>query len=116
MLWTLTRDFKVDAAHSLSWHTGKCWRLHGHTFRISVTVRGPLKADGIVMDFADLKAAMEPLLEQLDHRNLNAVEGLSNPTAELLAEWVFLRLRLPGLVEVTVAESDDCRATYRPGR
>ena len=68
------------------------------------------------MDFGDIGVAFEPLREELDHRILNEVPGLENPTAELMARWIFDRLRpaLPALAEVTVHETPTTAATYRP--
>jgi len=102
--------FQIEAAHRLpnvpAGH--KCARLHGHSFRIEVHVQGELDpALGWVMDFADLKAAFAPLFEQLDHRYLNDIEGLENPTSEMLARWIFQRLapKLSGLEKVMVHET-----------
>jgi 6-pyruvoyltetrahydropterin/6-carboxytetrahydropterin synthase len=112
------RVFQIEAAHRLP-HVPeghKCARLHGHSFRIEVHVSGELGADsGWVMDFADLKAAFQPLFEQLDHRCLNDVEGLDNPTSEHLARWVWARLRadLPGLSKVVVQETCNAGCVYR---
>lgn len=102
--------FQIEAAHRLpnvpAGH--KCARLHGHSFRVEVHVAGePDPHSGWVMDFADVKAAFTPLFEQLDHHYLNDIEGLENPTSEMLARWIFQRLapRLPGLDEVVVHET-----------
>ncbi|WP_426661701.1 6-carboxytetrahydropterin synthase QueD [Rhodanobacter aciditrophus] len=102
--------FQIEAAHRLPnvppGH--KCARLHGHSFRVEVHVAGePDAHSGWVMDFADVKSAFAPLFEQLDHRYLNEIEGLENPTSEVLARWIFQRLepRLPGLEEVVVHET-----------
>jgi 6-pyruvoyltetrahydropterin/6-carboxytetrahydropterin synthase len=91
--------FHIEAAHRLpnvpEGH--KCARLHGHSFRVEIHVAGEPGADtGWVMDFADLKAAFQPLYEQLDHHYLNDIEGLENPTSERLAQWIFQHLK-PGL-------------------
>lgn len=102
--------FQIEAAHRLP-HVPeghKCARLHGHSFRIEVHVAGtPDPRSGWVMDFADVKAAFAPLFEQLDHHYLNDIEGLDNPTSEVLARWIFqhLRERLPGLDKVVVHET-----------
>ena len=102
--------FQIEAAHRLP-HVPpghKCARLHGHSFRIEVHAEGePQPHSGWVMDFADLKAAFQPLFEQLDHRYLNDVEGLDNPTSERLAVWIWERLKpaLPLLSEVVVHET-----------
>jgi 6-pyruvoyltetrahydropterin/6-carboxytetrahydropterin synthase len=104
------KEFRIEAAHLLPHVPAghKCARLHGHSFRIGVYVAGPVGArSGWVMDFADLKAAMAPLYEALDHRYLNDVEGLENPTSENLAVWVWQRLkpRLPELARIVVHET-----------
>jgi 6-pyruvoyltetrahydropterin/6-carboxytetrahydropterin synthase len=104
------KDFLIEAAHRLpnvpAGH--KCARLHGHSFRVSVHVAGPLDPQlGWVCDFADLKAAFAPLHEALDHHYLNEVPGLENPTSEQLAVWIWQRLKpaLPGLSRVVVHET-----------
>jgi 6-pyruvoyltetrahydropterin/6-carboxytetrahydropterin synthase len=74
-----------------------CSRLHGHSFRIEVHVSGPLDPQlGWVLDFADVQAAWQPIHAALDHRTLNEIEGLDNPTSEHLAMWLWHRL-LPAL-------------------
>lgn len=104
------KEFTFEAAHRLpnvpAGH--KCARLHGHSFRVELHVRGPLlEPTGWVMDFADIKAAFKPLDEQLDHRYLNEVEGLENPTSEVLARWIWQRLlpKLPQLSKVVIRET-----------
>jgi 6-pyruvoyltetrahydropterin/6-carboxytetrahydropterin synthase len=94
----------------------KCRRLHGHSFRVEVRVRGvPDPALGWVMDFADLKAAWAPLDDALDHQYLNDVPGLENPTSEVLARWIWARLlpTLPGLAAVAVRETCTSGCVYR---
>src|SRR5262249_43553800 len=94
----------------------KCARLHGHSFRVEVVVRGPVGRDsGWVMDFADLRAAFQPLYDQLDHNYLNEVPGLENPTSEHLARWIWRRLHpiLPGLARVVVRETCSTGCTYQ---
>jgi 6-pyruvoyltetrahydropterin/6-carboxytetrahydropterin synthase len=110
--------FTIEAAHRLPnvppGH--KCARLHGHSFRIEVHVGGePGVESGWVMDFADIKSAFAPLYDALDHRYLNEVEGLDNPTSERLAMWVWERLKpaLPGLSEVVVHETCTSGCRYR---
>src|SRR5882724_7285123 len=99
------REFTFEAAHRLPHvpHGHKCARLHGHSYRVTVHVEGPVEPDtGWVMDFGDLKTAFEPVRKQLDHYYLNEIEGLDNPTSEILAAWIWDRLTagLPGLSAV----------------
>lgn len=102
--------FSIEAAHRLPNvpPAHKCARLHGHSFRVEIHVSGPVGGEtGWVMDFADIKEAFQPLFAQLDHHYLNEVEGLSNPTSEHLARWIWQRLRpsLPMLSKVVVSET-----------
>src|SRR5882724_4350154 len=104
------REFTFEAAHRLPHVPAghKCGRLHGHSYRVQLHVSGPVDADkGWVMDFGDLKKAFEPLHELLDHHFLNEVEGLENPTSEVLARWLWRHLRplLPSMTTVMVRET-----------
>lgn len=112
------KEFTLEAAHHLpnvpEGH--KCRRLHGHSFRVEVHVRGEVGGEtGWIMDFAELKSAFRPVHEQLDHRYLNEVEGLENPTSEHLARWIWERLLpgLPGLSSVVVRETCTSGCVYR---
>ena len=112
------KAFTIEAAHRLPnvppGH--KCARLHGHSFRVELRARGPLHpALGWVVDFADLKAAFQPLYDQLDHHYLNDIPGLENPTSERLAIWIWDRLRpvVPGLSAVVVRETCTSGCEYR---
>ena len=91
----LFKEFSFESAHRLpnvpEGH--KCARLHGHSFHVRVTVDGLVgERTGWVMDFADLKAAFAPVHDALDHRYLNEVQGLENPTSEQLARWIWRKL------------------------
>jgi 6-pyruvoyltetrahydropterin/6-carboxytetrahydropterin synthase len=110
--------FTLESAHQLpnvpEGH--KCRRLHGHSFRIEVHVEGPVaQREGWVQDFADIGRAFQPLYEQLDHHYLNEIEGLENPTSEMLARWVWTRLkpRLPGLSQIIVRETCTAGCIYK---
>lgn len=114
----LYKEFSFEAAHLLPEvpEGHKCRRLHGHSFHVRVTVRGPLDPRlGWVVDFAELKRAWAPLDEALDHRYLNEIPGLENPTSERLAQWIWRRLlpALPGLAAIEVRETCTSGCIYR---
>lgn len=115
---TLVRRFQFEAAHRLPKVPvdHKCYRLHGHSYRVEIEVTGPIDPDtGWFIDYADLKQAWTPLRQALDHSCLNEVEGLENPTSENLAVWIWQHMvdRLPGLSAVTIMETCSARAIYR---
>lgn len=109
--------FKFDAAHHLpnvpQGH--KCAQRHGHSFRVEIHIRGAVYAQtGWIMDFADISAAFQPLLDQLDHKYLNMIEGLENPTSENIAKWIWQRLQpsLPQLSKIVIQESLESGCIY----
>ena len=111
------RVFQIEAAHRLpnvpEGH--KCARMHGHSFRIEIHVSGPVgQKSGWVMDFADLRQAFQPLFDRLDHRCLNDIEGLDNPTSENLARgiWERLNIGLPQLSKIVVQETCNAGCVY----
>lgn len=113
----LVKDFRFEAAHFLpnvpSGH--KCRRMHGHSFRGELAVRGPIDPrTGWVMDFADLRQILEPVVGRLDHYVLNEIPGLENPTSEMLAVWIWKELKpsLPVLYRVTIEETCTSRCHY----
>src|SRR5690349_1709325 len=114
----LFKEFGFEAAHRLP-HVApdhKCARLHGHSFRVELHVEGEVGSEsGWVVDFAELTAAWQPLHDQHDHRYLNEVPGLENPTSEVLAIWIWDALApvLPGLSEVVVRETCTSGCRYR---
>ena len=117
----LVRTFRFEAAHSLpnlpEGH--KCRRMHGHSYRVDVHVAGEAdERTGMVIDFGDIKRAVEPILAELDHRVLNDIPGLeAGSTSERLAKHIWDRSRpgLPGLSAVVVWESEASRCIYRGG-
>ncbi|MGN6366841.1 MAG: 6-carboxytetrahydropterin synthase QueD [Phycisphaerae bacterium] len=114
----LTKEFRFEAAHSLPCvpEGHKCGRLHGHSFRVEVTIRGAVNPEtGWLMDFGELKEKFRPLEEQLDHRFLNEVEGLENSTSENIARWIWKRLKpeVPVLWQITVHETCSSKCVYR---
>ena len=114
----LVHEFRFEAAHRLL-HVPeghKCARLHGHSFRVEIAVAGEVDAkSGWLIDFAELDALWLPLWEKLDHRYLNDVDGLGNPTSEELAKWIWDRLapNLPLLDQVSLWETCEARCEYR---
>lgn len=112
------KEFTFEAAHHLPNVPAdhKCRRLHGHSFQATIYVAGEVGSEsGWVIDFAEIKQAFDPLFEQLDHRYLNEVEGLENPTSENLAVWIWQRLKpaLPGLSKVAIKETCTSGCVYR---
>lgn len=112
------RRFHFDAAHYLPKvpEGHKCGRLHGHTYSVEVRLAGEIApVTGWVRDFGDVKDAFAPIKDELDHRLLNDVPGLDNPTSELLAAWLWQRLHveLPELVSITVNETAGSGVVYR---
>jgi 6-pyruvoyltetrahydropterin/6-carboxytetrahydropterin synthase len=114
----ITTEFHYDSAHYLTRVPDghKCSFMHGHTYRLTVTLTGPVREDGFVIDFADVKAAVAPLVTQLDHRLLNDIPGLDNPTVEVQLKWLWDRIALPGLTELTLFEGLHNSASYRGDR
>lgn len=114
----LVKTFGFEAAHWLpTFPEGhKCRRLHGHSFRVEVVVEGVLDpARGYLMDYGEIKAATEPIERALDHRCLNEIAGLENPTSEMIARWIWEKLKpaLPALALVVVQETCSSRCEYR---
>ncbi|HSH16406.1 MAG TPA: 6-carboxytetrahydropterin synthase QueD [Verrucomicrobiae bacterium] len=114
----LIKSFQFEAAHLLPLlpRAHKCRRLHGHSFKVDIVVAGEVDPEaGWLMDYADISAAFKPIWEKLDHRYLNDIRGLENPTSENLAVWIWRRLqpKLPLLKEVMVAETCQSRCVYR---
>ena len=116
----IRKQFAFEAAHVLPHHTGKCSRLHGHSYRLDVTVEGPLldagPATGMVVDFDELARIVRArVIDKLDHRHLN--DTIVNPTSENIVVWIWDRLaaELPGLAELTLWETAGACAVLRRG-
>jgi 6-pyruvoyltetrahydropterin/6-carboxytetrahydropterin synthase len=117
----LYKEFTFEAAHRLPRVPAdhKCSRLHGHSFRVTVHIAGDVDpATGWVLDFAEISGAVAPIVDRLDHRYLNDIDGLDNPTSESIAVWLWERIddRLDGLAAVSVAETCTTGCTYRGPR
>jgi 6-pyruvoyltetrahydropterin/6-carboxytetrahydropterin synthase len=88
----LCREFHFDAAHYLPDYRGECENLHGHTYKLEVTLEGEVGKDGMVLDFGRIKEVVEAeVLSKLDHRGLNDI--VKKPTAENTVEWIWARLK-----------------------
>jgi len=109
----VSREFLFDAAHNLPRYNGKCERLHGHTFRIRITVDAPLDTwSGMAFDFHDLKRVIQTrIVDVLDHSYMNEV--IPNPSAEYLAIWIWGRLEDLPLHDIKVWETPTCCVTYK---
>lgn len=112
------KDFSFESAHLLpnvpEGH--KCGRLHGHSFHVRIVVTGKVgEKTGWIMDFADIKLVVKPVINQLDHYYLNEIEGLENPTSENIAKWIWHKLKpnLPELDRIEVKETCTSGCIYR---
>lgn len=110
LLTRIGRTYRFESAHHLPHLPDghKCKNLHGHNYRVEVVLSGILDSRGFVMDFAEIDAEIMPLIKKVDHRLLNEVEGLENPTAEIIANWFLQRIK--GCQSVRVYENDECWA------
>jgi 6-pyruvoyltetrahydropterin/6-carboxytetrahydropterin synthase len=109
-------EIEFNAAHQLLWHQGACRNLHGHTYRAEITVRGDLDENGVIMDFADVKALIaRSVVDDYDHTFLNEI--LDNPTAEQVAHDIADRLLAAdlNLVEIRLWETRTCSVRVRIG-
>lgn len=118
-MFTLTKEFRFEAAHMLPHHDGKCRNLHGHSFRGRIIVAsktlwmtGPKQS--MVQDFSEIKRVLDPLVDKLlDHKYLNESLPLENPTSEEIARFVYNMVKrdLPLLVAVEIDET--CTSSCR---
>jgi 6-pyruvoyltetrahydropterin/6-carboxytetrahydropterin synthase len=116
----LVHEFKFESAHRLPkvppGH--KCARLHGHSFKVELTIAGPVNPEtGWLIDFGELADLWAPVNAKLDHNYLNDIPGLENPTSEVLAVWIWGQMKpvLPSLVQVALYETSDARCEYTGG-
>ena len=111
----LRKEYGFEAAHFIYNHPGKCRNLHGHSYRVFVSVEGEvLPETGMLIDFDDLsKIVVGKVIEPLDHHFLNDLIPLS--TAENIAVWIWNQLQpgLPGLCQIEVFETSDACVIYR---
>mgnify|MGYP003323155375 FL=1 len=112
------KTFAIEAARSLPKlpDDHPCKKVHGHSFKITVTVEGEIdQATGFVMDFADIDSAFRPIYERIDHKYLNEINGLENPSSENLCRWIWkqLDLSLNGLKQIEVKETESTGCIYK---
>jgi 6-pyruvoyltetrahydropterin/6-carboxytetrahydropterin synthase len=114
-----------SAGHALRGYRGKCENVHGHNYRVRVTLEGPQLDDiGLLVDFTELKRVVREIMGRLDHQFINDLEPFKtvNPSAENLAKYFYdevtrlLRGLPPGahVTDVILWETDTSRAQYRP--
>lgn len=117
MKYELKQHFHIESARFLPNlpKNHPCSNMHGHSFKIILRLIGDLDPKiGWVMDYHEISKAMEPLLQQIDHKVLNDVSGLENPTSELLAKWIYEKalIHIPLLKTVTIMETTSTECTY----
>jgi 6-pyruvoyltetrahydropterin/6-carboxytetrahydropterin synthase len=117
MKFELKQHFQIESARFLPKleKSHPCSRMHGHSFKIILSLVGGLDpVVGWVIDYNEIQERMKPILDQIDHRVLNEVPGLENPTSEHLAKWLYDKTRavLPTLTRVTVAETPATECSY----
>ena len=118
MIVRLRKTFHFEASHQLTnlppEHS--CHRLHGHGYRVEIEVSGEVNpATGFLIDYHDLKHAVQPLIDKLDHQHLNDIDGLGTTSAEHIARWIWdqLKPRLPILSAVILHETESTCCEYR---
>jgi 6-pyruvoyltetrahydropterin/6-carboxytetrahydropterin synthase len=122
-MFEVSVEYTFAAGHALRGYKGKCENVHGHNYKVQVTVGGEqLDSTGLLLDFVDLRKAIKGLVERLDHRFLNDLAPFDklNPSAENIAKYFCDELGVQGgeraleILVVKVWETDTTSATYRP--
>jgi 6-pyruvoyltetrahydropterin/6-carboxytetrahydropterin synthase len=110
-------DFLFSAAHRLPYYQGKCFRMHGHNYKLRVSLTGTLDPkSGMVYDFGEVQKVVErEVMPQCDHQVLNEI--MDNPTAENMIFWMWGKLstHIPGLRELRLWETPEYCVVYRGG-
>jgi 6-pyruvoyltetrahydropterin/6-carboxytetrahydropterin synthase len=114
----IRKHFRFESAHVLPHHQGKCARMHGHSYRLEVAIRGPLQSDGpargMIEDFETIERIVKTtIIDIIDHQTLNDI--VENPTAELVTAWIWEHLQpaLPSLDELILWETPYSCAVLR---
>ena len=106
----ISKTFGFDAAHFLPNVpiNHKCKHMHGHTYKVQIICEGEVDSRGMICDYAEIQEVWNPVYEIIDHKVLNDIEGLKNPTTEILAPWILNKMRdsLPQITAVRVYESE----------
>ena len=117
LVMLIFKKFTFDSAHSLpnvpDGH--KCKAVHGHTYQMTLFMEGDLVPDlDWVMDFAEVKAVVEPIVKVVDHKYLNDIQGLENPTCEKIAIWLWDHIKpdLPALTKIELNETPTSGVVY----
>ena len=129
-MYSIKVEAYFSSAHYLRGYRGKCEELHGHNWKVEVTVQAKkLDKIGLLLDFKDLKMKLNAVLEKLDHKCLNEIPYFSaaggsasggkgaNPTSENIARYIYdiLKPEVANLKLITVWESHNCCASYYEG-
>lgn len=111
----ISKDFRFEAAHFLPFvdDNHKCKNIHGHSYLIRITLKGQINSMGWIMDLNEVSKICKPLVKMLDHKILNNIEGLENPTSENLACFIFNKLqeKMPQLYSVTIKATQSVEVT-----
>ncbi|GIL18343.1 MAG: 6-carboxy-5,6,7,8-tetrahydropterin synthase [Oligoflexia bacterium] len=112
----LKQKFFIESARFLPLlpKSHPCAHMHGHSFQITFRLQGETNELGWLIDYNDIQKSLKPLLSQIDHKVLNEVPGLENPTTENLCVWLFDRSKkiIPQIVQVSIAETRDSECIY----
>jgi 6-pyruvoyltetrahydropterin/6-carboxytetrahydropterin synthase len=106
------KEFHFSAAHCLDIDGHRCSNLHGHNYRIRIEVTGPADENGMIIDFSEIKRHVKPLIDQLDHNNINEVFNGNPTTSEMISIWFYdtLKTKIRGISKIEVRETDTCGA------
>lgn len=121
-MFTVEKSFHFEAAHSLTFHNGKCKGLHGHSYILTVQAASKTLQDSgpqknMVWDFDEISQVAKPMIKQyFDHHYLNDTLDNDSPTAEFIAKWIYdyLKPQIPLLTAIYIQETVNCKVTYRP--
>lgn len=91
-----------------------CRQIHGHNYKLEVYCSGPLTDQGWIVDYGDIKKIVSPVLKRIDHHCLNDIEGLGNPTSEMISRWLWAQLKpeLESLSKLVLWETDSSGCVY----